>query len=320
NIKTEINQAFQRKRENETGYIQTPPLINKSLVPVKAPWSTIWTKAPETGDYFVKAIKPDGQEINATRKKRTIAITDLLPLFPDEKVQPGSRWETLMTFLSDLSSRKPFNVKVPMSFTGYEDITLPSGKVRHAAKMESRFKLDQDDNGAVATKLAAGLAVIGGISGGQQGTAGTGTGMGMGGVPVNGQSTGALTQQEQIEAMEENIPTVTIRVSRVLWFDVALHRILRSEDHINTYFEIMPPPTGSQGGATIPSGMGATGGATGAADKPAEPTKVSYTMDVTTWYDDTIPPPSNVYNGGEGTAHSKDNVQEPSLSKVTGKF
>src|SRR5690606_13198444 len=110
--------------------------VNTSGVATKAPWSKSWQVAPENGTYFVKAITPEGEEINATRKKRSIAVTDLLPLFPEEEVQPGSRWSTLMTFLSDLSLRNPFNVKVPITFTGYEDIKLPSGEVRHAAKLE----------------------------------------------------------------------------------------------------------------------------------------------------------------------------------------
>jgi hypothetical protein len=65
---------------------------------------------------------------------------------------------------------------------------------------------------------------------------------------------------------------------------------------------------------------GMPGGEVGAAAAPAEPTKVNYTLNVVTWYDDKVPPPTDQYNAGKGTPHSKDNVQEPSLSKVTDNF
>jgi len=342
NVKISIAEAFQRQREGQgsggsaagpdamlggaPGIANAPTAdtasVNTSGVATKAPWAKSWQVAPESGTYFVKAIEPDGEEINATRKKRTIAITDLLPLFPKEKVQPGSRWETLMTFLSDLSTRNPFNVKVPITFTGYEDIKLPSGEVRHAAKLESRFTLNQDQNGSVVTKMAAGLAVHGGIAGGGTGAVGGAPDAGIGdAMGATGASAGA-NEDAQIEAMEDNIASATIRASRVIWFDVDMHRVLRSQDQINTFFE-MKQPAQSQGAADggAPAGLGGMPGDAGAAPAaPAEPTKVNYTMNVVTWYDDTVPPPTNEYNGGKGTPHSKDNVQEPSLSKITGKF
>jgi len=344
NIKISVAEAFQRQREGQgggsgagvdgdmlgggaPGLVNAAPAdtasVNTSGVSSKAPWSKTWQIAPESGTYFVKAIEPDGEEINATRKKRSIAVTDLLPLFPKEKVQPGSRWETLMTFLSDLSTRNPFNVKVPITFTGYEDIKLPSGEVRHAAKLESRFTLNQDQNGSVVTKMAAGLAVHGGIAGGGTGaSAGGGAGdMGMGDAMGATGASNAANEDAQIEAMQANIATATIRASRVIWFDVDKHRVLRSQDQINTFFEMKQTAQsqGAVGGDAIGvPGMPGEPGAVAAA--PAEPTKVNYTMNVVTWFDDTIPPPTDQYNGGKGTPHSKDNVQEPSLSKVTGKF
>jgi hypothetical protein len=342
NVKISIAEAFQRQREGQGGGgssagpdamlggapgIANAPTadtasVNTSGVATKAPWAKSWQVAPESGTYFVKAIEPDGEEINATRKKRTIAITDLLPLFPKEKVQPGSRWETLMTFLSDLSTRNPFNVKVPITFTGYEDIKLPSGEVRHAAKLESRFTLNQDQNGSVVTKMAAGLAVHGGIAGGGTGAVSGATDAGAGdAMGAAGASAGA-NEDAQIEAMEDNIASATIRASRVIWFDVDMHRVLRSQDQINTFFEMkQPAQSQAAAGGGAPAGLGGMPGDAGAAPAaPAEPTKVNYTMNVVTWYDDTVPAPTDSYNGGKGTPHSKDNVQEPSLSKITGKF
>lgn len=347
NIKISIAEAFQRQREGQGGgsgagmgvgdMLGGAELVNNSTadkvsintsgVPTKAPWSKSWQVAPENGTYFVKAITPEGEEINATRKKRSIAVTDLLPLFPEEKVQPGSRWETLMTFLSDLSLRNPFNVKVPITFTGYEDIKLPSGEVRHAAKLESRFTLNQDRNGSVVTKMAAGLAVHGGIAGGGSGVS-TGAGdIGMGGMMGAADGSNAASEEAKIEAMRKNIASATIRASRVIWFDVDQHRVLRSQDQINTFFEMkqetQSQDTGGTGAMGVPPGMGGMPGMpgeVGATAAPAEPTRVNYTMNVVTWFDDTVPPPTDKYNGGRGTPHSKDNVQEPSLSKVINNF
>jgi hypothetical protein len=285
NIKISIAEAFQHQREGQggggsgagagagdmpgaPGIANTPTAdtasVNSSGVASKAPWSKTWQVAPESGTYLVKAIEPDGEEINATRKKRSIAITDLLPLFPKEKVQPGSRWETLMTFLSDLSTRNPFNVKAPITFTGYEDIKLPSGEVRHAAKLESRFTLNQDQNGSVVRKMAAGLAVHGGIAGGGSGAStGAGADVGMGGAMGTTGASTAGNDDAQIDAMEDNIASATIRASRVIWFDVDLHRVLRSQDQINTFFE-MKQATQSQGSA----GGGAVGVPAGMAGMP----------------------------------------------------
>jgi len=345
NIKISIAEAFQRQREGQSGgagatgevspdgmpgIVTTaaePASQNTSGAPAKAPWSKSWQSAPESGNYFVKTIKPDGEEINATRKKRSIAVTDLLPLFPKEKVQPGSRWETLMTFLSDLSTRKPFNVKVPITFTGFEDIKLPSGEVRHAAKLECRFRLDESNNGDVARKMAAELAVHGGISsGGQSGDTG-GAAMGLPAAPGvdMGATSTAANDDAAIAAAEANIATANIRASRVIWFDVDQHRVLRSQDQINTFFEMkQSAPAQSEGGAMpgmmpgMPPEMGMPG-ETAVPTTPAEPTRVNYTMNVITWFDDTVPAPTDKYNNGKGTAHSKDNVQEPSISKISGK-
>lgn len=339
NVKTVIQEAFQRQREGEGGGNASsdatpggaPGIVttaanstdaNTSGAPAKAPWAKMWVPAPELGTYFVKTIKPDGEEINATRKKRSIAITDLLPTFPTEAVQPGSRWETLMTFLSDLSSRQPFNVKAPITFTGFEDIKLPSGTVRHAAKLECRFTINQDTNGDVATKMAADLAVRGGIGGGGTQSASPTGDAGIGATP--GATTGASDTgniDAQIEAMEQNIASVSIRVSRVIWFDVDMHRVLRSQDNIHTYFQMKQPPAAASTGQPNTPGVpgvlpGADAGGTPAA--PAQPTTVDYTMNVTTWYDDSVPPPTDEFNGGAGTAHSKDNVQEQSIATLTG--
>ncbi len=42
-------------------------------------------------------------------------------------------------------------------------------------------------------------------------------------------------------------------------------------------------------------------------------------MNVTTWLDDRTPRPSIRHNGGANTAHGRDNVTEPGLTRVTGR-
>ncbi len=58
-------------------------------------------------------------------------------------------------------------------------------------------------------------------------------------------------------------------------------------------------------------------GGGGADAAPAEPTKIDYSLSVTTWFDDRVPSPNLFYTGGLGTAHSKDSVTEPGLSRIT---
>jgi hypothetical protein len=73
-----------------------------------------------------------------------------------------------------------------------------------------------------------------------------------------------------------------------------------------------------RGGMPGIGGIGGAGeGGAAAAQLPPEPTKVNYQLTVTTWYDDEPPPPSGRFTAGGGTAHARDSVQEPPLSRVT---
>jgi hypothetical protein len=53
--------------------------------------------------------------------------------------------------------------------------------------------------------------------------------------------------------------------------------------------------------------------------RSAEPTKVNYNLRVVKYLDDTIPPPTDQFTAGAGTAHARDSVQDPSISRVTGR-
>lgn len=325
NIKLNVKEAFHRQREGTGGAgamggMGGPPTASSSkgpasAVPTKGPWDK-WVPAPETGQYFVKMIMPTGQEINATRKAPTIALGDLSPLFPEPSVQPGSRWETEMTLVAELSKREAINVRGPMLFTNFENLQTQAGVERRTARLESEFDLPEN----VAMRIAKSLQAAGG-SGGAGGMGG------MGGPPsgppagVGGEAGGAAATAE--------ISVARTHVRRIVWFDIAGRRVLRSEDYVDTYYEEEQPaqamgaagssfgPPPGFGGA--PFGAGGPGGAGMAPTAPAEPTKVNYNLRVVKYLDDTIPPPTDQYNAGAGTAHARDSVQDPSISRVTGR-
>ena len=316
NIATTVQESFERQRLSETGAAgeggaTAAPTTAKrgktpvSTVPVKAPWNQsdngqpLWNKANETGKFFVKMIQQNGTEVNATRKGPTIAIADLLPTFPDSPVRPGSTWETNMTILGDLSSRKGVNVTAPITFTAYDTILTPGGESRRAAKLESRFRLPENKAKEIAANLANKVGTAGGAGGGG-GAAPVATGGGDAGAAET------LITPADIEVARAD-------VARVLWFDMDRRQVLRSEDTIKSYFEIPPAATDAGGGGGAAMGGGDAGGAAA----PAEPTKVSYNLGVTTWFDDRVPAPTAQYNNGLGTAHSKDSVNEPGISRIT---
>ena len=324
NIATVVAESFERQRKSESGGAggaeAAAPTTRRrgapvSTVPVKAPWNVdekglpLWNKANETGKFFVKMIEPNGTEINATRKATTIAIADLLPTFPDSEVRPGSTWETNMTILGDLSSRKGVNVTAPITFTAYDTILTPGGESRRCAKLESRFRLPEN----LAKKIAANL-------GNKVGTTGAGGGegaaLGGGGGAIGGAEGGAA----EAALLPEDIEVARTDIARVLWFDMDRRQVLRSEDIIKSYFEI--PPAEAAGGAMGGAPGGAMMGGDAGAGAPAEPQKINYNLNVTTWFDDRTPSPNLFYTGGLGTAHSRDSVRRtrhlaPDAEKVS---
>lgn len=317
NVRTVVQTAFQRQRKSEGGTGEAGGnerqgavrRRKKSSGPTKAPWKDEWEAAPETGQYFVKMIEPSGREINATRKAPTIALADLLPTFPTSPVSPGSTWETRMTFVGELSSREPVNVSVPITFTAFETISTPAGFERRAAKLESRFQMPEQ----LAKRIAVNLILQGGGAAGGGAGGGGLTGGGEGSASAN---TARDLHPEDLAEYLASITTIRTNTSRVLWFDVERRRVLRSEDTMRTYFEYEPLEGGEGGGA-------AGGGGAGGEAAEAEPSKISYTMTVTTWYDDTVPAVSDKYTGGSGTAHGsipgtrdKYNAGNPTTEKI----
>jgi hypothetical protein len=342
NIQTIVQEAFERGRKGENAGaagadgggalgVTTTPVASRNPAPYrgigKAPWNeeggvALWNPAPETGNYFIKMIQQDGTEINPTRKAPSLAIADLLPTFPNVPVRPGSTWGTTMSFVGELSSRTPINVKdAPMTFTAYEDLQTPSGENRRCAKLESRFRLPEN----LAKRIAASLAnKSGGAGGGAAGGAPGGATPG-GAMPggEGGAAAGGLT--------ENDIEVARTDVARVLWFDIERRRILRAEDTIRSSFEKPATAVAATGGdfgggvpgrgfpgGGFPGGgfPGASGEAGGVPAVPAEPEVVSYNLSVTTWLDDRVPNPTGQYLPGGAGAHTRDSVAEPGLSRI----
>jgi uncharacterized membrane protein YgcG len=336
NIRTVVDNAFQRQRQSEYGGggesggsgggTSTKKKSKAPSFPTKAPWHydeellplqiPLWEPAPETGTYFVKMVHQTGEEINATRKPTTIAIADLLPTFPKGPVKPGITWTTTMTFLSDLSQRLPINVEWRMLFTTFENIKTPAQREIRAAKLESRFQMPNKQAMDIALSLAAmsgaGGAGGGGSAGAESGSSGGGGrpgasgGRGATGGGAAGASGGAAAGAE---IDPDTIKNARTNVSRVLWFDIAKRRVVSCQDRLNTYFEIESesggeggagggsggrPGGGSGGGRGSSMGMGGSGAE--GAEAPAEPTRVNYSLFVSTQLDDTIPEPSILFD------------------------
>ncbi|RYX85462.1 hypothetical protein EON83_05715 [bacterium] len=308
--------------------------------PVKAPWTPDWIQGPEFAKFYVKAIQQTGDEINATRKSNNVAITDLLPTFLTIPVRPGSTWLSRQSILSDLSTRKPINIEGNVTFTAYENIQTPNGDSRRCAKIESRFPLPD----GVAKRIAADLGNKVGSSGGAAGGAAAGGGASPGGASPGGRGPssagggaagGGADGGGASELTAADIKVANFNMARVIWFDMDKHQVVRSEDTLRAYFEIPGTDAGGAGGAMGGATMGAApgrggmmgatpgmmgaGGADGGAAAPAEPTKVNYSMNVTTWLDDRLPSPTIRYTGGTRTAHSRDNATEPGIARITGR-
>ena len=338
NIKMSVKDAFERGREGASqgagglgGAMGMPGMMGAGAANNAAPanpdeWAKEWSPAQENGEFYVKMIKANGEEINATRKRPTIALGDLLPRFPNTAVRPGSSWESEITLVAELVERKPVTVRAPMYFTSFETLKTPAGVPRRCAKLESSFPLSKETSEKIAKSIASAGGSAGGMGamgGGMMGAGGAMPGMGMPGAMGGG-----------AEATVKNARTSVVRT---MWFDVNARRLLRSEDTVETYYEgeaqaamggamgggampgMMP---GMMGGGMMPGmpGMGMPGGAMGGAKaEPAEPTKTTYTLRVARYLDDTVPAPTENYNAGAGTAHARDSVQDPSLAKVLNK-
>lgn len=299
----------------------------------KAPWDGKWNRAAETGQAYTKMIKADGEEINATRKPATLPLGDILPTFPTYSVQKGATWNSNILLVGELTKRDPISlVGVPVSLTGFENISTPIGIERRCARIEvAQFSLPDD----IAKKIAQALQTEAG-SNGAGGGAGA-LGGSMMGAPMGAGAMGAASGTDAATAPE--VKNYRSSFARVLWFDVAAHQMIRSEDTVNSYYEEEPSAqaAGGVGGGSpggFPGAMGGVGGfqngfnpggSPGASGPnfgqpvaPPQPKTVTYNMKIIKFLDDRLPNPTGRWTGGQGTAHSRDSTIKPSLQRANG--
>ena len=342
NVATVVAEAWQHQRMDSSGGAGGPGGANQSAAPTrrkgavptgapsasgKAPWNPTWVEGPELAKFYIKTIQQTGDDIyevnqvHTRRKPNSVALADLLPTFPTVSVRPGSTWNSRQTIISDLSTRTPINIEGAVTFTSYDTIQTPAGDSRRCAKIESRFPLPDQIAKRIAADIGNKVGKGGGAGGGLTGGSGaptTAPGAGGGGVGGAGGAADTGLQPEDIDVAQFNM-------ARVIWFDMDKHQVVRSEDTLQAYFEIPSATTGADASGAGGGGFGGPGGGGsgpgagfgGAPAAPAEPTKVKYSMNVTTWLDDRRPDPTVKYNGGAGTAHSRDNVNEVGLSRLT---
>lgn len=329
NIRSIVQEGYQRQRLSENGgggaggpggamgggTAQPRKKKKKASLsgPTKAPWGE-WGPTETTGRYFVKMVKQNGEEINATRKAVTLAIGDLLPRFPQSTVHPGSTWETDMSIVGEIPASVGVNVRAPMTFVSFEKIQTPSGIERRCAKLESRFSLPRPAAERIARSIQKQVG-----SGNTGGAGGPGGGAMAVGGPGGGAAGGGGGETEPVD-----FASVSTTVNREIWFDIEGNQVLRSTDTVDTSYEeekeeVETGGAGGPGGAGGGMGMGELGGGAGGAGGQSQPKKVAYSLRITKYLDDIIPGPSNTFNGGAGTAHARDNVTDPGISKILAK-
>lgn len=213
---------------------------------------------------------------------------------------------------------------------GFENIQTPAGVEKRTAKLESRFNLPVE----AATRIARSIqkkagSGTGGMAGGGGGAgAGAPMGGGMpGGMPGGGGAGAGAGGGADAEPVD--FKTVRVSVSREIWFDIVGNQVLRSNDVVSTFYEEEEAETGGGAGAGgamgggmgmarggMPGGMGMAGGGE-AGGAGGQPKKVTYDLRISKYLDDVIPAPTDSFNGGAGTAHARDNVQDPSIDRIT---
>ena len=294
NIRLVVQEAFERGRKDSEQNSSSGSLRRKKQTyNGKAPWGN-WLKAPENSQAYTKMITQDGREINATRKLASLPLGDLLPSFPNYRIQPGATWNSDILIVGELTKREPIRLReVPMSFSGLDNIQTPAGVERRSAKIEvATYNLPDH----IALKIARALQTEAG-------------GGGAGGTGVGASSNSGESEAE--------LPEITISradITRTIWFDIAANQLLRSEDTINAYYEEVA--TQGKDSANVSSSV--LGSSEKSASVSAIPKSVTYNLRVVKFLDDRLPNPTNTWNGGAGTAHSRDSVRDPSIAKANG--
>ena len=216
----------------------------------KAIWDTKWNRAPETGQAYTKMIKPNGDEILTSKKPATLPLGDILPTFPAYRVQKGATWNSDIVIVGELSKRDPHRLlNVPVTLTSFENVSTPAGFERRCARVEiSQFSLPDD----IAKKIATALQSEAGSSG----AGGIGGGIGAPPIGISASMSGA----GGASAEPPEILNYRATLTRTIWFDVAAHQMVRSEDTIDAYYEEKAPPAPAMGGIGLGSYSGSYSG------------------------------------------------------------
>ncbi len=266
NIRMVVASAFDRKRlggstsgssgsgggSESMGGAPSGAAVDNTVYPPgytgKPYWDPHWHRGLESSQAYTKMIKPDGEEINISHKPSTLPLGDILPTFPNYPVQKGATWNSNMTFIGELTKRAAFNLTgVPMSLTGFENLATPAGFERRCARVEvTQFSLPDD----VAKSICTNLQTEAGSSSGASGSGSPG-GMSSGGEGGSGMSSGGASGASGAAAAPPKLLNYRATMSRVIWFDIAAHQLVRSEDTVDAYYEQEAP--------AVSTGMGSSG-------------------------------------------------------------
>ncbi|PIX41630.1 MAG: hypothetical protein COZ56_11550 [Armatimonadetes bacterium CG_4_8_14_3_um_filter_58_9] len=261
----------------------------------------IWCPSAEVGRTYTKKIHKSGKEVNATRKYDVwpyehgarFAMSELQPMFDDRPVRPGDQWQSAMTFVCELAERRGINATVPLKFLGFE---WQGG--RKTAKLQTEFDMPETQAKEVA------MVCIDFVGAGQAPETGAEGGGAGGGLP-----SGAF-QGTNKKKPPRFISPPRVHVKRVIYFDYARKKILRTEDNINSRFAFKPPKqaAGAMGGGMAQGGGMAGGG--GGASQPAEPESWSYNVTIITQLDESPAEPTPIYNQRGISGRDYDHVKE----------
>jgi len=263
NIATSVKEASQRQR------IRTPP---PNFAPaVKEEWDS-WAAAAEAGYFRSEMTLANGETVNAKRREPPIALVDFLstfphdPVAPDSTVSPGSTWATQMTFFKELVKRESLT-------TPPAGVPLPEEPARMTftgfenyvtPHFEKIIPTPREGNRRTA-KLEAQFEL-----------------------PQDEAEALATTLVNNARAVNElnalvgpAFSPISAIYSRVIWFDYERHRVLRSEDKVSINFSVSAP-----------------------SDNPLfTPGTVAYESSTVTWFDDSVPIPTDKWVRGGGGAH-----------------
>lgn len=262
-----------------------------------------WCPSAEVGRTYTKRMYQSGREVSATRRDQwpyeiatRFAMSELQPMFSDHPVRPGETWNSEMTFVCELAERRGIKAVAPLRFVGFE---WQGGK--KTAKLEAEFDLPE-----IKAKEVANVCIDFVMGGNKSGTDSSGAAGG-------GLGPGATLGGQVKKKPTKFLKPPRVHIKRIIYFDYARKKILRTEDQVNGRYEFKPPAASGAGGGGPMGGGAMAGGAAGGASggqSQSEPEKWSYSVTIITQLDETPAVPTPGYNQGGINPHDYDNVPE----------